>query len=570
LNPLTGEEAKTMDKRYVGLIVIALVLACLAAFGRIMGNGFIHFDDGSYILENSHIQKGVTLESVRWALTSFEAGNWHPLTWLSHMLDWRLFGSRASGHHLMSLLFHIGAVIFLFLFLVKTTRDLWPAAFAAAFFALHPLRVESVAWAAERKDVLSMFFGMAALYSYAFYTQSLKRSRYLMCLVLFVLALMSKPMLVTLPFVFLLLDYWPLKRFEAFAKMTQSPTGAVSTLLIEKIPFFALSAVSCAMTLHAQGEAGADFSLSLRLLNAVVSYAAYITKTLLPLNLAVFYPFNYAIPPQQVIGALLLLTGMTFLAVYYRKSMPFLLIGWLWYAGTLIPVIGLVQVGKQAMADRYTYLPSVGIAIMLAWGCRELAAKFDLKKTLAGAMIAWLVVLSGLSFVYCGYWKNSLALFGHALKVTEDNPVAHVNYATALVLSEGKIDEAIDHYSSAIAIDPFTEMPYYNRGTLYAQKGLYRQALDDFSKVLQLSPDNLQGYNNRGIVFTKMGRYPEALNDFTEAIRLNPEEAQLYENRAAVYLKQKNLKAACADLKKACDLGKCKKLEIARAKGLCR
>ena len=394
-----------MNKKYKYFIVIFLIIASFIAFGRILGNGFTNFDDQVYITENNHIQAGINAETVQWALGAVVSSNWHPLTLLSHVLDWSLFGANASGHHLVNLLLHIGSVLFLFFFLAKTTKSLWPSAFVAALFALHPLRVESVAWASERKDVLSMFFGMAALYVYALYVEEHKFSKYFLCLILFALGLMAKPMLVTLPFVLLLLDYWPLERWPKALAPLNPPAAAtarsekkktkqrkadstkvqkistpltnsssiIRSLLWEKAPFFLLAIVSSIITLWAQNKGGAVASLqkmpfSERLSNAIVSYVAYLGKIFWPVDLAVFYPYEYSFPLWQILGAILLLLGISAAVIYFIKKAPFLFVGWFWYLGTLIPVIGLVQVGRQAMADRYTYLPSIGIGIMLVWG----------------------------------------------------------------------------------------------------------------------------------------------------------------------------------------------------------
>jgi hypothetical protein len=350
-----------MNRKYYYFIIISLIVFSCAAFGRITTNDFVNYDDHGYITENNHVKSGFNSENIKWATTAIVVSNWHPLTLLSHMLDWSLFGNNAGGHHLVSLLLHIGSVILLFLFLYKTTHHLWPSAFAAAFFALHPLRVESVAWASERKDVLSIFFGMATIYAYSFYTESFKLSKYLLCLILFALALMSKPMLVTMPFVLMLLDYWPLGRLE---KALSAPIGSRYQLTVrlvwEKIPFIALTIASSILTFWAQNKKGAVASdailpLAKRVSTAIVSYVAYLEKTLYPINLSVYYPYNFSIPLWKVLTSCLILISITLMVLYYMKKLPFLFTGWFWYLGTLIPVIGLVQVGTQAMADRYSY-----------------------------------------------------------------------------------------------------------------------------------------------------------------------------------------------------------------------
>jgi len=418
-----------MKKKYTYLIVIFIIVASFIVYGRILGNDFVSFDDYRYITENNHIKAGMDQESIKWAFSTVVCSNWHPLTWLSHMFDWSLFKDHASGHHLISLLLHIGSVLLLFFFLNRTTKNLWPSAFAAALFALHPLRVESVAWAAERKDVLSMFFGMASIYAYACYAESSKLSRYFICLILFALSLMSKPMLVTLPFVLLLLDYWPLGRWQKALKNegkwcnvdplekeisapVKSRSHLIGRLLWEKAPFIFLTIISSIVTLWAQNKGGAVVSMEYlpfpeRVANAIISYVSYLRKTLSPVDLAVFYPYEHSFPLWQILASCFILIGLTIVVIYAVRKWPFLFVGWFWYLGTLIPMIGLVQVGKQALADRYTYLPSIGIAIMLVWGIPLLFPRAGMrKKILFPAGIAYLAILSVFTWQQCGYWKK--------------------------------------------------------------------------------------------------------------------------------------------------------------------
>jgi len=374
-----------MKKNLIYLIILLLIVSCLASFGRMAGNDFINFDDDIFITENIHVQSGFNKEDIRWAFTTVHHSYWHPLTWLSHMLDWSLFGNNATGHHLVSLFLHIGSAILLFLFLYKTTNHLWPSAFAAAFFALHPLRVESVAWAAERKDVLSMFFAMATLYAYAFYAENRKISQYLLCLFLFALALMSKPMMVTLPFVLLLLDYWPMKRLDALSTANNDLLKKAGRLLSEKIPFFMLTIAVSAIAFQTHSSGSLVYSENFtpvftRCANAVVSYAVYLAKTFWPANLAVYYPYNLYFSLGKIVSSVTIILFITVCVLYQFKKRPFLFVGWFWYLGTLIPVIGLIQIGSQAMADRYTYLPSIGIAVMLSWGIPLFFPRAEIRK----------------------------------------------------------------------------------------------------------------------------------------------------------------------------------------------
>ena len=595
-----------------------LIVASCAAFGRIAGNNFnTSLDDRIYITENNYIKSGITTENIKWAFMNTDFGYWHPLNLISHMLDWNLFGANPSGHHLVSLFLHIGAVIFLFLFLNKTTNNVWSSAFAAAFFALHPLRVESVAYAAERKDVLSMFFGMASIYVYAFYAESSKFSRYFLCLILFALALMSKPMLVTLPFLLMLLDYWPLKRWQkAIVKPDFNSTGK---LILEKVPFICLTVAISIVTLWAHYEGGTfvpfNFLLFLkRVANTIVSCAAYPEKTLWPFNLAIYYPYNYSLPLWTILISGIILILITIAVFYYIKAMPFLFVGWFWYLGTLIPVMGLIQLGTLAMADRYTYLPSIGMAFILSWGVPSLIKSEESRKRIlfpAAILVlgAWVV----LTWHQCGYWKNDISLWNHALKVTKANAFAHNNLGLALY-AEGKIEEAINHYNIAISISPTDVPPYYNRGTAYAKLGQYKlaiddfnniillssiyfmlskdqkpdysilynergivygkanqyqNAIDDFNKAIRLNPDFFKAYNNRGFAYAKLGQYQRSIEDYDKAIKLQPDYAKAYINRAIVYLNQGKKELGCYDAQKACELGNCIELENAKAKGLC-
>jgi hypothetical protein len=594
-----------MSKKYKCFIIIFLIVASFIAFGRILGNSFINFDDVSYITENNHIKSGINPESIKWALSTVVVSNWHPLTLLSHTLDWNLFGANPSGHHFINLLLHIGTVLFLFFFLNRMTKSLWSSAFVAALFALHPLRVESVAWAAERKDVLSMFFGLASIYAYALYVESSKLSKYFLCLILFALSLMSKPMLVTLPFVLLLVDYWPLGRWQKASTPVNVPVlineeagkkknkqrradsaeekkistslmdrfSIINSLLWEKAPFIFLTIISCIVTVWARNKGDAfiyidHLSFLERVQNAIVSYVSYLGKTFWPVDLAVFYPYEYHFPLWQILVSCFILIGITIIIVYVFKKLPFLFVGWFWYLGTLIPVIGLVQIGEQAMADRYTYLPSIGIAIMLAWGIPLLFPREDIrKKILFPTGIAVLAILVVLTWEQCGYWKNTIELFNHALHKTRDNYLAHNHLGFAL-FTEGKIEEAIDHYNKAISIRP-NAIDYSNRGVTYAQLGQHQRAIEDYNNAIRLKPDYAVVYYNRGNSYRELGQYQQAIADYNEAIHLKPNYVQAYNNRGNTYLHQGNNDLGCYDAQKACELGGCLGLEWAKGEGLC-
>ncbi len=566
------------NKKQTYLIIIFLIVACCIAFGRIVGNDFINFDDPRLITKNSHVQNGINTESIKWALTDSHLEYWNPLTWLFIMLDWQLFGTNASGHHLVSLFLHIGAVLFLFLFLNKATKGLWSSAFAAAIFALHPLRVESVAWASELKDVLSMFFGMAMLYAYAYYVENHRISKYLICLILFALSVMAKPMMVTLPFLLLLLDYWPLERWK---KSTAAPIEKrfkfASRLVWEKAPFFLLTITSSMTTFfYAQNKGTAvpsaeTLSFSTRAANAIISYVVYLKKTIWPVDLAIFYPYEFSPALWKIFISGLILLAITTIVIYYMKKLPFFFVGWFWYLGTLIPVIGLIQVGTQAMADRYTYLPSIGISIMLAWGIPLLFWRINIReKILFLAAIAVLCVLSVSTWMQCGYWENSITLFGHALRVTKDNYIAHSNYGLSL-FTEGKVEEAIKHYDKAIALGQSHAAEFYtNRGIAYDHLGQHQRSLEDYNEAIRLKPDLVVAYNNRGNTFNKLGQYQNAIQDYNKAIKLKPDYVDAYRNRAVAYFKMGDKNPGCLDAQKACKLGNCKTLAFARENGHCR
>ena len=600
-----------MNKKYLYLILFFLIVASLVAFGRIMSNNFINFDDPGYITKNYIVQSGLNPQSIQWAFSTTYLSNWHPLTWLSHMLDWTLFGNNAGGHHIVSLLLHIGTIIFLFLFLNKTTKNIWAAAFAAAFFVLHPLRVESVAWASERKDVLSMFFGIACLYAYAFYVERQKRFRYFLCLILFLFSMMSKPMMVTLPFVLLLLDYWPLQRLKitACARGEFLKTGL--RLIVEKIPFLLTTVAVSIVTIWAQAREGAVASSDAlpfltRLSGTVVAYVTYLIKIFWPYQLTVFYPYQFSIPEWQIWMSAITLVLITFTVAYRIRKTPFLFAGWFWYLGTLVPVIGLVQVGKQAIADRYTYLPSIGISIMLAWSLPLLFKnrKFR-KRILLPAAIILLIFLSILTWKQCGYWKSSMSLFNHASQVMRhfnpetknigsdftqlgryqsqqeiqnydklirskpDDYLTYFNRGIAFA-KVGQYQNAIRDYNTALRLKPDYVEAYNNRGNIYGQHGEYKLAIDDFTKVIDLNPRHFKAYHNRGLAYSELKRYPEAVKDFDKAIDLKPDYVSAFHNRANVYLKQGNNISGCRDARKACELGNCGLMNSLQKKGLCR
>ena len=538
-------------KRIDILICFFLILITFCVYSQVKDHAFVDYDDDSYVTENSNVKKGLKKESVIWAFKSTFVGNWHPLTWLSHMLDVQLFGMNSGAHHIINVLFHILNTLLLFLVFRRMTGEIWKSCFVAAFFALHPLHVESVAWVAERKDVLSTFFWMLTMCSYALYAERSRRSMYLLSLLFFMLGLMSKPMLVTLPFVLLLLDYWPLRRFQ----FRYSDTGKLKRvpnllpLIQEKVPFFILSFVSCLITFFAQHGGGVVASLhiyplKIRFANALVSYMGYITKMFWPVKLAVLYPLPGVLPVWKVTGAIVLLVSISFLAIKYSRRYPWLCAGWLWYLGTLVPVIGLVQVGVQSMADRYTYIPLIGLFIIIVWGFTEILSKWSYKN-LVFIPIATTVILmlAILTWFQVRYWSNSISLFEHAIKVTENNYVAHNNLGFALK-EEGRVAEAVKHYLEAVRIKPNFEMAHLNIGVVLAGRGDYEGAIKKFNEALRIKPDYTEAHLNLGYTMLKQGRMGDALRHYSEALLLDPYSATAYNGLGAAMVSiGKNQKA---------------------------
>jgi protein O-mannosyl-transferase len=592
-------------------VYIFLVIITLAVLGQVNQHDFILFDDNLYVTENQQINSGITLKGVQWAFSTTsikQTGLWNPLIWLSLMLDYQLYGLNSGGYHLTNLILHVLSTLLLFWLLNRMTGTIWRGAFVAAFFALHPLHVESVAWISERKDVLSAFFWMLTLCLYVYYTEKPIIRRYILALFSFVCALLSKPMVVTLPAIMILLDYWPLGRFEL------KKGNLILWQLKEKMSFFVLSAVFSIIVLYyphtpdmPDDPALKHLSLSSRLANAPVSFMTYLGKTFWPHDMAVFYPFSEHIPSWQIWGAMLLITVISIAVIIMAKRLPYLFVGWLWYAITIAPVIGIIQISliaPYAMADRYTYLPSIGIAIMLAWGIPFLIKNENMgRKIFLPAVIIFLIIISVLTWQQCGYWKNSSILFSHASRVTNNNDKMYHNLGFYFD-TKGRFSEAIYYFNKAIrikpnhygyynsrgnayaslgqnrlAMDDFNKSislypsyatAYYNRGTLYGKTGQYQCAIEDFNKAISLKNDYVKAYNNRGLSYDNLGQYQQAIENFNNAINIKPNYADAWNNRANVYLKQGNSVSGCRDVRRACDLGNCKAQNYSSAKSLCR
>ena len=533
---------------------LSIVLLCLVllttffVYAQVRGHDFVNYDDPDYVTENPHVRAGLTTDGFTWAFTSASAANWIPLTWLSHMLDCSFWGLDSGWHHLTNLLFHLLTTLLVFITLRRMTRTDWPSAIVAFLFALHPLHVESVAWIAERKDVLSAFFWFLTIWCYLRYVDRPKLTRYLLVLAVFCLGLMAKQMLVTLPFVLLLLDLWPLRR----------------KAIREKLPLFVISAVASVAAYFVQQRGGAVIPLDavpflIRLENAVITYWIYIAQTFWPTRLAVFYPYPRETSPFLAIAAALAIIAVSAVAIRYRSTRPYLAVGWFWYLGTLVPVIGLVQIGEQSHADRYTYIPSIGIYILLVWGFLDIVARWPRTKpyiraisvTAYGACVI-------LTWIQIGYWTNSETLFNHAIQATNNNYVAYTNlgvtlqkqgklddaasnYERALTskphfieaendlgqarLLQGRTTEAIAHFEAAIHLKPDFADAHLNLGDALDKQGKFSDSAAQYRATLQIQPDNVIAHAGLGTALAEQGQTAEAISELNEAIRLNPDYA---------------------------------------------
>jgi protein O-mannosyl-transferase len=511
-------------RRWQILICVLLAVAILLPYLQVRHFDFITLDDDMYVFRNPFVMAGLTWGGLKWAFIAQYASNWHPLTWLSHMLDAQLYGPWAGGHHLTNIVFHVANTILLFLFLNRVTRAFWRSALVAGLFALHPLHVESVAWVAERKDVLSAFFWMVTLWAYVEYAITPSVWRYLAVVLVFALGLMAKPMLVTLPFVLLLLDYWPLGRVRGLAP--EAGLSSVSTLqpeltkqgywylIREKIPLFVLAVLSSLITMSAQQGSGSVMPLDIRPLspriaNALVTYIQYVVKMFWPPPMAMFYPLA-PVPWWEAMAALIVLLTVSALFLARARRSPYLAVGWLWYLGTMVPVIGLVQVGGQAMADRYTYIPFIGLFIIVSWGIGELTAAWRCQKAILAAGAA--VLLSACfwaTWVQVGLWRNSETLFLHAIQVTGPNYMAY-NHLGMYYANEGQDDKAIIAYKNALIAAPAYPPAYNNLGIIYANQGKFDEAIPLFKKAIQLTPSNPSYHRNMALAYLKQGKQAEA------------------------------------------------------------
>jgi tetratricopeptide (TPR) repeat protein len=540
--PTPPPPPQAADQRTAGIICAALFAGVVIVYGQLAGHNFVNYDDEEYVTQNAHVMSGLTLENIRWAFTESHSSNWHPLTWMSHMLDVQLFEMKAGRHLMTNLLLHGLNSILLFLLLRRATSETWRSAAVAGLFALHPLHVESVAWVSERKDVLSTLFFMLTIWLYIAWTEKRTPLRYILTVFAFALGLMSKPMLVTLPFVLLLLDWWPLRRFslDSLAKL--------KALVIEKLPMFALLIPAVLFTLSAQKYAMRPIPLGSRIANAVTSYGAYLGKMLWPTRMAVIYPFSTRISVAQTVVAGLVLIAITIFVLYYGRRFTYLCVGWFWYLGTLVPVIGIVQVGNQSMADRYTYIPLIGIFIAVVW----LIGEFETTRKAAPVLATvGLFAYGATSFVQAKYWKDSFTLSRHALDVTQGNDVAHtllgivlfdrgarddaerefraaieINPSNAeaqrslgrLKLAEGRTDEAIPLLEKSVALRRHTP----TQAALAAARGRNDEAIRLYQQALADGVEPVNVRNDLGALLAKLGRDAEALAQYQEALRQMP------------------------------------------------
>jgi tetratricopeptide (TPR) repeat protein len=499
------------------LIAAVLILLVFAVFARTVRDQFIYFDDDYYVTQNVLVQRGLTIDGLTWAVKTADYFYWHPLTWLSHMLDCQLYGLRAGGHHFTNVTIHALTTVLVFGAFFSMTGALWRSALVAGLFAIHPLRVESVAWVAERKDLLAGFFWFGTILAYAFYVRRPSWKRYALVAVAFALGLMSKPVMVTLPFVLLLLDYWPLGRFS-----TTSP----AILVREKVPLLALSAASCIVTYVGQKQMGAMAALAhvgfaTRLENAILSYAKYLGQTFWPHPLALLYPYHARIAATTALGAAALLAAITALAVVQRARAPFLLVGWFWFLGVLVPMIGLIQVGAQSMADRFTYIPCVGLLTMLVWGGWRLLENRAFGRQVATALAALSIFgLALAAWFQIGFWKDSVTLFRHTVEVTKDNAVADHNLAFSLA-ADGRLEEAVPYYRESLQLEPRNALGYYNLGLALAGLGKPEDAASCFAEAVRQSPGYAEAHYSLGAMLLQLNRPTPAREELHAALNLS-------------------------------------------------
>jgi tetratricopeptide (TPR) repeat protein len=545
-------QKESVFKKYsVLLICICLITSILLIYWQVQYFEFIDFDDNIYVTDNRYVQRGISLENFFWAFISIEAANWHPLSWLSLMLDYELYGLNAGGYHWTNLILHIVNSLFLFLIMNRMTGEMWKSAFVASVFAVHPVNVESVAWVSERKNVLSMFFWIMTIWAYVFYVERPDFRRYLLVIVTFTLGLMAKPMLVTLPFVLFLLDYWPLGRFSLndlrdnrnASNYESAIKGikhfSVFRLILEKIPFFVLSAISSIVTVYAAKNFGAikpleKFPFDKRIVNAFISYSKYLEKTFWPDNLCIFYPYWINFSIMQIFYAILLISVLTLFVLWAMKRYRYLAVGWFWYVGTLLPVIGLVQVGYHSMADRYAYGPLIGIFIMLAWGVSDIYSHwFYRKDSLAITTWAVIILLMACTWLQVKYWKDSFTVYQRALAVTTNNHMALSGMGNVFLHQEN-LTKAADYYLKALHLRPDYADVRINLGIVYLKQGKYSNAISQFQEALKVKINSSKAHNNIGIALALQGKIDDAVTHFQLALKYDPYNVEAQHNLSII------------------------------------
>lgn len=552
-----AQSARTIGRSEM-LIALALAVATLAVYGQVISHQFIYLDDNLYIWDNPMIIGGLTLKGMAWAFTTFHSANWHPLTWLSHMVDSQIFGLNAGGHLFVNALIHVANTLLIFLLLKRITGASWRSAIVAALFALHPLHVESVAWAAERKDTLSTFFGLLCLLAYASYVEKPSRKKYALVIVWLALGLMAKPMLVSWPFILLLLDYWPFRRLDwQPADGIKRFARASLPLIREKLPLFCLVAASVVVTYVAQSTGGAvrgliDAPLSLRLSIALISYGKYLLLTVWPNGLAVYYPFSRdGVTAWGVAAALIVLTAITAIALREAGRRPYLITGWLWFMGALLPVIGLVPVGGQVMADRYHYIPSIGLFVALVFGLADLANTWRLgRMAIATASTATILALGAVTTFQISQWRDSVTLFTSALSVTSDNVILQNDLGCALD-HQGKQAEAIPHFAEALRIKPDYLDALTNMGIVLRKQGKAAEAIDFYKRALSVEPNDAKAHWQLGLALTDQGKNDDALQEFLKARDFAPNDFAIRMDLGLMLTRQDKLSEAISQLNHA-------------------
>ncbi len=517
-------------------ISVSLVLITLAAYGQVIEHQFINYDDNLYVYENEYVTKGLTFKNFTWAFSSLVGANWHPVTMLSHMLDVQIFGLNPGWHHLTNLFFHLLNTLLLFGLLNRATGHGLPSVLVAALFALHPAHVESVAWVAERKDVLSTFFWLITMLLYARFVEKQNYLSYFLSLVFFTIGLMAKPMLVTLPFVLILFDFWPFMRMDFKSKSSLN-------LVLEKTPFFLIVVLFCIITFQVQKIEGAVAPVDLiplesRIFNALVSYGLYLLKMIWPFDLAVFYPFPQVIPMWKPILAALAIVSTSVIGIIRHRLSPWLIVGWLWYLGTLIPVIGLVQIGAQSMADRYTYIPFIGLFISIIWEIDLRLKNCSVSRMVPAALgLVLFACLLPLTWVQIRHWRSSIDLYEHALRVDGNNGVIQ-NLIGLAKLDQNRTKEAIAHFSMAIYLKPDNGKPFNNLGIALFREGRLTSAAEAFRHAIQSMPNFIDAHINMGVVQSELGNFEIAMDYFRKALTINPFHAKAHFNTAMAYEKQ--------------------------------